>query len=189
MARSARNQSWGWILINMFLFLQVVLGYHNVTIDDTDPAIVYRGAWSTATREECYGGSCHFTTINGVTALYPLSGAVRLYFVGQILLDSTIKVVIDGLILVPAIAESSPQGILWDSGMQFNPSKQYIIQVEKAGPSGTGREFYVDAFIKTVPDEGEFPTTSTSNTKLLRVIFCIIFCLLFKVAIYLEALL
>ncbi|MEZ0395395.1 MAG: CARDB domain-containing protein, partial [Anaerolineales bacterium] len=47
------------------------LGYH----DDTDPRIVYSGAWTTWTSDDLYGGSAHYSLAQGSTADFIISGS------------------------------------------------------------------------------------------------------------------
>ena len=54
-----------------------VLATHNVTIDDTDPSIVYSGAWvpdSELTNTLACGGSHRFSNDSSATATWQFTG-------------------------------------------------------------------------------------------------------------------
>ncbi|KAG8814702.1 hypothetical protein FRC17_001003 [Serendipita sp. 399] len=173
MARNSSYRSWKWTIANILTILQAVKAAHDVTIQDSDSSIVYRGAWKTETRADCSSGSCHYTTGNGESFIYSFTGATRVRYIGHLETDSSILLRLitgsdisqPGTTSAPAYDNPPPQSVMWDSGVQFNPSQRYILQVQKTGPSGTGRGLYVDAFILTVPDEGEMtisPSTSSA---------------------------
>jgi hypothetical protein len=54
-----------------------VLATHNITIDDTDPSIVYSGAWvpdSELTNTLAYGGSHRYSNDSSATAKWQFTG-------------------------------------------------------------------------------------------------------------------
>ncbi|KAG8795371.1 hypothetical protein FRC17_008146 [Serendipita sp. 399] len=172
MARNSSYRSWKWTIANILTILQAAKAAHDVTIQDSDSSIVYRGAWKTETRADCSSGSCHYTTGNGESFIYSFTGATRVRYIGHLETDSSILLRLvtgsdisqPGTTSAPAYDNPPPQSVMWDSGVQFNPSQRYILQVSKTGPSGTGRGLYVDAFILTVPDEGEITTSPSTSS-------------------------
>ncbi|KAG8753024.1 hypothetical protein FRC14_006494 [Serendipita sp. 396] len=164
MTGNTQIQSWRLALTSILLFVQVVVALHNITIDDTDSAFVYNIGWLMAIRDDCYGGRCHYTITNSASFSYSLTGAYRVYILGEMLHDTSIRTIVDGKILRTTFTQSPVRGVLWDSGMLFSPSKTYDIQVVKEGPSGNGNDVYIDAFVLTVPDEGEYSVISSSDT-------------------------
>ncbi|KAG8814701.1 hypothetical protein FRC17_001002 [Serendipita sp. 399] len=172
MARNSSCRSWKWTIANIFTILQAARAAHDVTIQDSDSSIVYEGSWQTETRADCSGGSCHYTTVNGESIIYSFTGATRVRYIGHLETDSSILlrlitssgVIQPGITYTPAYDNPPPQSVMWDSSVQFNPSQNYMLKITKTGPSGAGRRLYVDAFILTVPDEGEITTGPSASS-------------------------
>lgn len=59
-------------LLNLLPF---ILALHNVTVDDSDPAIVYVGTWGGGTNDTVsYGGSHRWTTTPNNSATFTFEG-------------------------------------------------------------------------------------------------------------------
>lgn len=67
----------GMLVLVALLLGHSVLAAHNITIDDTDPSIVYSGAWvpdSELTNTLAYGGSHRYSNDSSATATWEFTG-------------------------------------------------------------------------------------------------------------------
>ena len=65
------------LLVIVTLLLEQVIGMHNITIDDTDPSIVYSGVWDPTSDTQnslAYGGAHHVSFEPDATATWQFTG-------------------------------------------------------------------------------------------------------------------
>lgn len=66
------------ILLALSLWLTSTAAKHNVTIDDTDPSIVYQGNWTSEPfyKSQSYNGSHHLSTDPNAKATFTFVGMI-----------------------------------------------------------------------------------------------------------------
>jgi len=169
------------LLVFVSLLLGIgVFGMHNITIDDLDPSITYTGVWDAESNTDnplAYDGAHHVSFDSSATAKWQFTG-IAFYYIAPlwaypvntiINIDNgniTYNVDLDDHALPQTesgLQENIGWSVLWGSGELENTLHTVVASMPPGGP----QYVVVDAFMYTVLDPGDLPTTTVVSTPIV----------------------